>query len=108
MKALSVREPWASLIASGKKTIETRSWRTNYRGEILICGSARPEGPSAGMAVCTARIVACCPMTEQDERHACCDIYRGAWSWFLADIRPLKRPFGVKGRLGFYDVVMPK
>lgn len=31
VKALSVKEPWASLIASGQKTIETRRWRTSYR-----------------------------------------------------------------------------
>ena len=36
MKALTVIQPWAYLLASGKKQNETRSWRTNYRGEILI------------------------------------------------------------------------
>ncbi len=37
MKALSLWEPWASLIRTGAKTIETRSWPTNYRGKLLIC-----------------------------------------------------------------------
>lgn len=36
MKAITVIQPWASLLATGKKSIETRSWKTNYRGEILI------------------------------------------------------------------------
>lgn len=36
MKAITVIQPWASLLAVGEKRIETRSWRTNYRGEILI------------------------------------------------------------------------
>jgi hypothetical protein len=36
MKVLTIRQPWASLIALGEKHIETRSWRTNYRGELLI------------------------------------------------------------------------
>ncbi len=36
MKAITVIQPWATLLATGKKRIETRSWRTNYRGEILI------------------------------------------------------------------------
>jgi len=31
MKTLTVRQPWANLIASGRKTIETRTWSTNYR-----------------------------------------------------------------------------
>ena len=36
MKAITVWQPWAQLLAEGKKHDETRSWRTNYRGEILI------------------------------------------------------------------------
>ena len=36
MKALTIIQPWATLIASGHKVNETRSWKTNYRGEILI------------------------------------------------------------------------
>lgn len=43
MKALSVKQPWAALIASGQKTIETRTWPTKYRGALLICSSAKPE-----------------------------------------------------------------
>lgn len=41
VKALSLWEPWASLMATGAKTIETRHWRTAYRGPLLICASAR-------------------------------------------------------------------
>lgn len=33
MKAITVIQPWATLLATGKKHIETRSWKTNYRGE---------------------------------------------------------------------------
>ena len=36
MKALSLWQPWASLIAIGAKRIETRSWDTLYRGPIAI------------------------------------------------------------------------
>lgn len=36
MKALTILQPWASLIACGAKMIETRSWSTAYRGEIAI------------------------------------------------------------------------
>lgn len=36
MKAISLWQPWAALIAVGAKTIETRSWGTNYRGPLLI------------------------------------------------------------------------
>ena len=36
MKVLTVKEPWASLIAYGYKEYEFRSWKTNYRGKILM------------------------------------------------------------------------
>ena len=36
MKVITIIQPWASLIALGEKMIETRSWATKYRGEILI------------------------------------------------------------------------
>lgn len=36
MKTLSLIQPWATLIALGEKKIETRSWKTNYRGPLLI------------------------------------------------------------------------
>ena len=36
MKALTIKEPWASLIVQGFKKYEFRSWKTNYRGKILI------------------------------------------------------------------------
>ena len=49
MKALTIRQPWASLIASGVKTIETRSWRTSYRGPLAIhAGKHNPGGGSVG------------------------------------------------------------
>ena len=36
MKTLTIREPWASLIINGYKKYEFRSWKTNYRGKLLI------------------------------------------------------------------------
>lgn len=36
MKVLTIKQPFASLIASGLKEYEFRSWKTNYRGELLI------------------------------------------------------------------------
>lgn len=40
MKALSIKQPWASLIAHGIKNIENRTWKTNFRGTIFIHASA--------------------------------------------------------------------
>ena len=36
MKVLTIRQPWATLIVEGYKRFEFRSWKTNYRGDILI------------------------------------------------------------------------
>lgn len=36
MKVLSLTEPYATLIKERKKKIETRSWKTPYRGELYI------------------------------------------------------------------------
>lgn len=39
MKAISLQQPWATLVAIGAKEIETRSWQTNYRGPLAIHAS---------------------------------------------------------------------
>lgn len=41
MKTLSVKNPWAWLICSGYKDVENRTWKTNYRGKILIHASLK-------------------------------------------------------------------
>ncbi|UXD67768.1 ASCH domain-containing protein [Sphingobacterium faecium] len=43
MKALSIKQPWASLIAHGIKDIENRTWKTNFRGRIYIHASSKPS-----------------------------------------------------------------
>lgn len=36
MKTLTIKQPFATLIVEGLKEYEFRTWKTNYRGEILI------------------------------------------------------------------------
>lgn len=103
MKALSIRQPWANMIASREKTIETRKWATTYRGDILIVSSLVPAIAPAGSALAIARLVDCRPMTRHDERAACCTVYDNAYAWILEDIRAVT-PFRVKGQLGLFDV----
>lgn len=52
MKAISLWQPWASLMASGAKKIETRSWPTKYRGQLVICSAKKiiPEGIKGSLA----------------------------------------------------------
>lgn len=103
MKALSVKQPWANLIAAGAKTIETRTWATNYRGELLIVSSRKPPIEPAGCAVAIANLVDSRPMTRADEDAACCKFYTNAIAWVLNDVCPVE-PFSVRGQLGIYDV----
>lgn len=42
MKTLSIKQPWASLIAHGIKDVENRTWRTKHRGRIYIHASGKP------------------------------------------------------------------
>ena len=105
-KALSVKQPYASMIAQGSKTIETRNWPTKYRGDLLIVSTQKPMIPGlpSGKAVCIAKLVDCRPTLVGDEGRARCDVwYKGAWAWVLEDIRPIQ-PFSVRGHLKLYDV----
>ena len=64
MYALSIRQPWAELIARGKKRIEHRTWARTHRGDLLIVASASrqdeecvrakiaPDSVVYGAAVC--------------------------------------------------------
>jgi len=114
MKALSIRQPWASLIAIGKKTIETRTWPTNYRGKLLIVSSKIIDknipyrhflelGLPLGKAIAIVELVDCRPMRKPDEIRAMCNFYFGLYAWELENIKRIK-PFSVKGKLGLYEV----
>ncbi len=44
MKAITLKEPWASLVVQGFKEYEFRTWKTNYRGKILVhAGKSRDD-----------------------------------------------------------------
>lgn len=127
MKAISLHNPYAFLIAQGIKTVETRKRPTNIRGTVLICATKsiismdlvpdqwRGRGAayiksqfalmelSSGMALCTADIVDCVPMTVGHEVEACCHLYSGAWAWMLDNIQRIE-PFPVRGFQGWFNV----
>lgn len=123
IKALSIKQPWAWAIAYGHKTIETRTWAANYRGEILICSSLKPDKVMMkdlrrlsggkwpviesqleyGKAIAIATLADCRPMELRDEDAAMCTCYPRAFSWFLENVREIK-PFPVIGRQGLYEI----
>ncbi len=104
MKALSLRQPWASMIADGRKTIETRTWRTRYRGPLAIHASAHPyEYLPTGGILAVAWLYDCRPMEAADEDAACIALYEGAYAWLLANVQPVEL-IRCKGRLGLWTL----
>jgi len=120
MKALSVKQPWAELIASGRKTIETRTWRTKYRGPLLICagktvdkeahehfvkqGFFLPEGTyPRGYALTVVDLDDCRPMTRDDEEYAWCRYLPNTYSWVLSNLRREFNQYKMTGRQGLFE-----
>lgn len=52
MKAITIHQPWASLITNGFKRYETRGWRTNYRGPIAIHAGKKIDQDAVRMIQC--------------------------------------------------------
>lgn len=114
MKALSLKQPYASFIAIGKKTIETRTWSTNYRGKLLIAASKSMDknysypnflsiGLPFGKALAVVELVDCRPMKKEDEESAMYPYRSGLYAWILSDIKKIE-PFPVKGQLRLFEV----
>lgn len=105
IKAISLHQPWASMIAQGFKTIETRHWPTDYRGDLLIVSTQSPEMPGflCGYALCIVNVIDCRRMTVDDIRAARCRWNDRAWAWILTDLRKIE-PFRVRGQQGLYEV----
>jgi len=103
-KAISLKQPWANLVASGKKTIETRKWATKYRGDLVICSSQNPKIEPYGKALCLVELYDIKPMTKGHEKQACIKVYPRAKAWFLRSLRLITPPIPVKGSLGIFDL----
>ena len=128
MKVLSLTEPYATLIKNGVKTIETRSWNTNYRGKLYIHASAtripaKTKENTALMAlagdaehnygkiICACELVDCIEMTQayiaeiqKNRNEYISGIYEvGRYAWILKDIVPLDNPIPAKGHLGIWN-----
>jgi hypothetical protein len=126
MKAICLKQPWAELVASGKKTIETRGWRTGYRGPLLVVASRIPDrgamtlhqrelrgklreqsGLRFGAAVAVVQLVRIERLsgTPIEQRAACCPC-AGKWGWFLEGAVRID-PFPVRGMPGLFEVDCP-
>jgi hypothetical protein len=126
IRAISLWQPWASLIAIGVKHFETRSWPTSYRGPLAIHASRTKEclalvdnhpafaaafrkaGVNTahlplGAFVCTCTLVNCLHV-ERVPPDPFGDYTAGRYAWYLDDIQILPRPIPAKGSQGFWSV----
>ncbi len=127
MKVLSIKEPFATLIANGDKLIETRSWKTNYRGEILIHASGKTLAKeyltneyviplisnlpmNFGNIICKANLVDCVYMDDDflkkiklNAKEYNLGLYEnGRYGWIFADVEPIY-PIPAKGKLNIWN-----
>lgn len=131
MKALTICQPYAELIARGEKRVENREWPTRYRGPLLIHAGKSREWLSGetdaeleeefgrkvefGALVARSLIVDCLhidhinrgdydkkyPWLKHDP-HA-----SGTWCWVLEDVRRLRAAVPYRGAQGLWDFHEP-
>ena len=125
MKAITIKQPFASLIAVGLKEYEFRTWKTSYRGEILIHAgkgidkeamkkfeSLKLEYP-IGCIIAKAKLTDCVPVTEavkEELREENFLVYSGTtesadWNGYgfkLENVETVE-PIFVNGMLGLWE-----
>lgn len=107
MKALTLDPDWAMLMFQGEKTVEYRTWKTAYRGDLLICSSAkRMRGCISGHALLVATISDCVPFKKTYLDLAAMDsMPEKGYAWIFTNIRMIY-PIPVKGMPGLFDVAV--
>lgn len=129
MKVLSLTEPFATLIKEGKKKIETRSWKTSYRGELYIHASQTKMAKETerkeelmnliqntslnyGYIICKCELVDCIYMTKEYvedmkknhyQEYLCGEYKEGRYAFVLENIIPLEKLIKAKGKLGLWN-----
>lgn len=125
VKALSLKEPWCDLIVQRRKTIETRTWKTNYRGPLVLCASKTIDKealahfarlgffclderfPWQGFARTIVNLIDCRPMTRDDEEDAWIAYSPKRYAWILDNPQNDFSVFKVRGQLGLFDIEVP-
>lgn len=123
MKVLSIKNPWATLIINGYKKYEFRSWKTKYRGRIMIHTSISSDknvidrfdnlnlNYRNGFIIGEAEIVDCIEVTKEFEAKLVeenIQVYgntvgRKGYAWRLENIIQYTNPIPIKGKLGLWE-----
>lgn len=117
MKVLSIKQPWAELIISGKKKVELRKWNTNFRGEFLIPASKNPDKEAMrkfgfeklplGKIIGKVKIVKVKKYANQkeflgDKNFHLADSFWENYGFVLEDAQRIN-PISAKGNLNFWN-----
>jgi ASCH domain-containing protein len=123
---LSIRQPWAAYVVSGYKTIELRTWPTDYRGWLWIHAGRTPDldamdvfqlSPERfryGGLVGIAHLAACEPIetptewyTLRNEHRSPGAFARGVHGWRFDDAIALPDKIDLRGQLKLFDLDPP-
>ena len=119
MKAITVRQPWASMIVRGIKRVENRTWCPNgHRGPLAIhAGLNRselhrcddPSYPAVdelefGAIVGVVDLVDCLPLAEYLADRPDDPLAKGPYCWILANPRVLTPSVPYSGRQRLFDI----
>jgi len=126
LKCLSISQPFADLIISGKKTIELRKWDTNFRGEFLIHAPIKIKIEDCKRLKITKKLVTgmiigkaelydvkkynSSKEVKKDQKFhfASKNFQDKTFGFKIKNVKPLRIPIPWKGQLGFYDVELSK
>ena len=117
-KALSIKQPWATMIVKGIKPVENRTWRTRYRGEVCIHAGKTFDHEGLAWLIenghvdSTATeadfqkggIVGRAVITDCVEEHDS-PFFFGPYGFVLEDAQELQFQ-EIKGRLGFFTFLL--
>lgn len=123
MKVLTIKEPWTSLIIEKYKKYEFRSWKTNYRGKMLIHAGLSVEKDmmkrfkdyditvNPGFIIGEATLTNCIKVNNEfsDELRKIDNIVYGRsnhsedYAWMLEDVIKYDKPIPCKGKLGLWN-----
>jgi hypothetical protein len=126
LKCLSVSQPFADLIVSGKKNIELRNWNTNFRGDFLIHAPLKIRVEDSkrlkiNKKFITGAIIGKGQLYDVKKYNSIKEIkldqkyhfstkkfQNKTFGFMLKNVKPLRIPIPWKGQLGFFDVDIPK
>ena len=124
MKVLTIKQPWATLIMKKDKRFEFRSWRTKYRGDLLIhagkgidkeamkgLSNYIPEVLATGKILGKVTLVDCVKMSlefkekllKENKEIYIDSSFKENYGWQLENVELFNEPIEAKGKLGLWE-----